>query len=99
MSALSYAKLSDEEIAARLSNLSSWQVEDGALTRLYEFSSYAAGVVFACAVGQLADALNHHPDIVIGYQKVRISLVTHDAGGGLTAYDFELAHRIDSRLL
>ena len=98
MSNLSYDKLTPESVAEHLSRLSGWQVEDGALTKLYSFSSYAAGVMFGAAVGRLADALNHHPDLLIGYQKVRVSLVTHDAGGGLTAYDFELARRIDERL-
>jgi 4a-hydroxytetrahydrobiopterin dehydratase len=51
--------------------------------------------VFACAIGHLAEALNHHPDLLVGYGKVRVVLVTHDAGGGLTEYDFELARRIE----
>lgn len=98
MSNLSYDKLSPEAVADHLAKLSGWQVEDGALTKLYTFSDYASGVMFGVAVGRLADDLNHHPDLLIGYQKVRVSLVTHEAGGGLTAYDFELARRIDDRL-
>jgi 4a-hydroxytetrahydrobiopterin dehydratase len=98
MPELSYERLSDEQIAERLARVPGWTIEDGALTRLYEFPSYAAGVVFACAVGYLADSLDHHPDLTIGYQRVRVSLKTHDAGGGLTSYDFELARRIDERL-
>ncbi|HRI44682.1 MAG TPA: 4a-hydroxytetrahydrobiopterin dehydratase [Fimbriimonadaceae bacterium] len=98
MAELSYDRLSDTEIADRLVRLPGWTVEHGALTRLYTFPTYASGVVFASAVGYLADALNHHPDLTIGYQKVRVTLTTHDAGGGLTAYDFELARRIDERL-
>lgn len=98
MAELSYDRLSDQEIADRLVHLPGWMVEDGALTRLYSFPNYASGVVFASAVGYLADALNHHPDLTIGYQKVRVTLTTHDTGGGLTAYDFELASRIDERL-
>ncbi|MCH8992880.1 MAG: 4a-hydroxytetrahydrobiopterin dehydratase, partial [Acidobacteria bacterium] len=43
----------------------------------------------------LADELNHHPDLFIGYQRVRVALSTHDAGG-LTAYDFEMARRIQA---
>lgn len=98
MAELSYVRLSDNEIAERLSRLPGWSIENGTLTRAYSFSSYASGVVFASAVAFLADALNHHPDLMIGYQKVRVSLSTHDADGGLTAYDFELARRIDERL-
>ncbi|MBL8060072.1 MAG: 4a-hydroxytetrahydrobiopterin dehydratase [Chthonomonas sp.] len=91
---LSYEKLSTEQIAAESQTVPQWRV-DGVLIREYQFPSYKDGLVFAVAVGHLADTLNHHPDIFIGYQKVTVSMVTHDAGGGLTAYDFELARRID----
>ena len=91
---LSYEKLSSEQIAAEAVTVPGWRV-DVALVRDYQFESYKDGLVFAVAVGQIADALNHHPDLLIGYQKVTVSMVTHDAGGGLTAYDFELARRID----
>jgi 4a-hydroxytetrahydrobiopterin dehydratase len=94
---LSYAKLSDEQVAARLGALPSWQLEDGFLSKLFEFPSYSEGVLFAAAVGFIADHLNHHPDLTVGYRKVRVSTMTHDANG-LTAYDFELAQRIDQRL-
>ena len=91
---LSYEKLSSEQIAAEAVTVPGWRV-GVALVRDYQFESYKDGLVFAVAVGQIADALNHHPDLLIGYQKVTVSMVTHDAGGGLTAYDFELARRID----
>lgn len=91
---LSYRKLTDVEIAAALADVPDWGLVDGNLSRLFEFDAYKDGLVFASAVGYVADHLNHHPDIHIGYQKVRISMHTHDASG-LTAYDFELARRID----
>ena len=91
---LSYDKLSADRIAAESATVPGWTV-DGALTRQFDFVSYKDGLVFAVAVGHVADKLNHHPDLMIGYQKVTVSMVTHDAGGGLTAYDFELARRID----
>lgn len=95
MSDLSYDRLSDDDIAKRLESLAGWTVDDGMLAREFVFDSYGRGVMFATACGHLADDLNHHPDLFIGYQKVRVALVTHDAGG-LTAYDFEMARRIQA---
>lgn len=91
---LSYDKLTADQIASESTSVPGWTV-DGALTRQFDFVSYKDGLVFAMAVGHIADKLNHHPDLLIGYQKVTVSMVTHDAGGGLTAFDFELARRID----
>ncbi|HRF60671.1 MAG TPA: 4a-hydroxytetrahydrobiopterin dehydratase [Fimbriimonadaceae bacterium] len=95
MAELSYTKLTDNQIAASLTGLQGWSVQNGALTKLFALPSYTAGLVFACAIGHLAEGLNHHPDLLVGYGKVRVVLVTHDAGGGLTEYDFELARRIE----
>lgn len=92
---LSYDKLTDGQINEQLSTTPSWQVEGRELSKLFEFDSYKDGLVFASAVGYLADQLNHHPDLLVGYQKVRVSMTTHDAERSLTAYDFELARRID----
>jgi 4a-hydroxytetrahydrobiopterin dehydratase len=95
MSQLSYEKLSDEAVQTGLAALEGWAVADGMLTRTYSFSSYADGVVFAAAVGHVADRLDHHPDLMIGYRRVTVAMITHDAGG-LTSYDFELAKRISA---
>jgi 4a-hydroxytetrahydrobiopterin dehydratase len=92
---LAYRKLTDAELAAGLSALPAWSVEDGMLTRLFTFATYKDGLTFATAVGWEADRLNHHPDLLVGYGKVRVSTVTHDAGG-LTPYDLELARRVDA---
>lgn len=91
-----YRKLSDDEVASRLGLVPAWSVENGMLFRLFEFGTYAEGVMFAAAIGQTADAINHHPDILIGYRKVRVQMCTHDAGNSLTPMDFELAARIDA---
>lgn len=98
MSDLNYNKLTPAEIAEHLKSVPGWTVEEGALTRTWEFDSYASGAVFGGAVAHLADSLNHHPDLLIGYQKVTVTLRTHDAGGGLTSFDIELARRINDRL-
>ena len=95
MANLSYDKLSADAISAELKTVDGWVVVDGALTKEFKFEKYKDGLVFGVAVGYAADELNHHPDLFIGYGVVRVSLVTHDAGGGLTSYDFEFARRVD----
>lgn len=91
---LAYRKLDESEATNALSSVPGWAIEDGKLTKSFKFENYKDGVVFAAAVGHVADKLNHHPDILIGYAKVSISVNTHDVGG-LSPYDFELAKRID----
>ena len=95
MPELSYDRLSDGDIEQRVSQLNGWSVVNGMLTKEFTFDTYSSGVVFASAVGHAADKLNHHPDILIGYRKIRVAVLTHDAGG-LTSYDFELANRVEA---
>lgn len=82
--------LTPAEITARLESLPLWKLESGTLARTFSFSDFRAAVAFVNRVADLAEAAGHHPDIDIRYNKVRLSLVTHDAGG-ITARDFELA--------
>jgi 4a-hydroxytetrahydrobiopterin dehydratase len=82
--------LSDAEITARLKNLPEWKVESGELTRTFTFKNFVASLAFVNRVGQEAEKAGHHPDIDIRYNRVRLALITHDAGG-LTSKDFELA--------
>lgn len=96
MTELTYQRLSNDQIAAALITVPGWRVDDsGSLMRLFEFKTYADGVLVAMGITRLAEQLNHHPELFIGYGKVRVELATHDADGGLTAYDFELARRIN----
>jgi len=95
---LSYDKLSPEVATAALGALPGWTIEHGALAKSYAFPNYSQGALFACAVAHCAERLNHHPEITIAYGGVSIALRTHDAGGGLTGYDFELARRIEAIL-
>ena len=69
-------------------------VERGELVRIFSFPDFRASLAFVNQVGQLAEAAGHHPDIDIRYNRVRLALVTHDAGG-LTAKDFDLAQKIN----
>lgn len=86
--------LSNPDVASRLTTLPAWQVEAGELTRTFVFKDFLAALAFVNKVAVLAEKAGHHPDIDIRYNKVRLGLVTHDAGG-LTAKDFDLAAAVD----
>lgn len=88
-------KLSAEDIAPKLAALPHWQVQGEALVRECRFHSYLAGVDFIVAVAKTAEAMNHHPDLHLGWRRVGITLTTHDARG-LTELDFALAAQIES---
>ena len=92
---LAHRLLSKDEIESAMKTVSGWEIKGDLLTKSFTFKTYKDGVVFASAAGYLADKLDHHPDITVGYAKVQISVNTHSVGG-LSPYDFELARRIDS---
>ena len=71
-----------------------WQIESGELSRTFSFSDFKAALDFVNKTGELAEQAGHHPDIDIRYNRVRLALTTHDAGG-LTIKDFDLAATID----
>jgi 4a-hydroxytetrahydrobiopterin dehydratase len=89
--------LTAQEIATHLGALPEWRIEEGVLTRTFRFEDFIAALAFVNQVGERAEKAGHHPDIDIRYNRVRLGLVTHDAGG-LTAKDFDLAVAVD-RLL
>jgi len=91
---LEYRLLTDSELAQGLDALQDWVIEGGKIAKRYTFKTYKDGLVFALAVGHVADRLDHHPDLEVGYAKVRVSVNTHSVGG-LSPYDLELARRID----
>jgi 4a-hydroxytetrahydrobiopterin dehydratase len=82
--------LANSEINDRLKTVPEWKIESGELTRTYTFKDFLSALAFVNSVGQIAEKGGHHPDIDIRYNKVRLALVTHDAGG-LTAKDFAMA--------
>jgi 4a-hydroxytetrahydrobiopterin dehydratase len=86
--------LSSAEIDSRLTELPGWRVEAGELVRTFQFKDFRAAMGFVNKVADLAEEAGHHPDIDIRYNRVRLGLVTHDAGG-LTAKDFGLAGGAD----
>ncbi len=86
--------LSAAKAAQLLNALPAWRIEAGELVRTFQFEDFKAALVFVNRIGGLAEEAGHHPDIDIRYNRVRLSLVTHDAGG-LTAKDFNLAAAAD----
>ena len=86
--------LSQPDVETRLRSLPGWHVEGGELTRTFTHNDFRAALAFVNKVGDLAERAGHHPDIDIRYNKVRLGLVTHDAGG-LTTKDFDLAAAVD----
>lgn len=88
------AKLSDLEIQRALGQLPGWARRGDALTKTFSFPRFADGIAFVGRVAQAADAMDHHPDLDIRYTRVTCTLSTHSAGG-ITAFDLELAGRIE----
>jgi 4a-hydroxytetrahydrobiopterin dehydratase len=86
--------LRDEDIASRLED-SDWEREGDEIVSERKFEDFAAAMAFVNRVAEEAEEANHHPDILVhGWNKVRLSLTNHSAGG-LTDADFEMASRID----
>jgi 4a-hydroxytetrahydrobiopterin dehydratase len=87
-------KLSHDEITAGLVSVPAWKREGEAIVRTYAFKDFPAAIRFVNAVAPHAEQAGHHPDIDIRWNKVTLSLTTHDQGG-LTEKDFALARQID----
>lgn len=83
-----------QQVQERLNQLKDWQIEDGQLVKTFQFKFFRGSLDFVNRVGELAEQAGHHPDIDIRYNRVKLSLMTHDAGG-LTAKDFDLAAQAD----
>lgn len=88
-------KLTKTEAAAGLSGLDGWQIAGENLTKDFKFKDFATAMDFINRLAVVADKkLNHHPDWRNSYNRVSISLTSHEAGG-LTDKDFSLAQAAD----
>ena len=85
--------LDQTQIQASLASLPEWKLEHGELVRTITFKDFLQAMKFVNHVADLAEKAGHHPDIDIRYNKVRLALVTHDAGG-ITQSDISIAHEI-----
>jgi 4a-hydroxytetrahydrobiopterin dehydratase len=88
-------RLTEKEAQKALKNVKGWKHRGKEISRLYTFSGFIPAMAFVNHVADLAESMDHHPDILIQYSKVTLTLSTHSEGG-LTDLDFRLAQRIDA---
>jgi len=87
-------RLSDIGIQRELGGLPGWSRRGNALTKTYRFPTFPAGITFVTRVADLAESMDHHPDIDIRHTRLTFTLSTHDAGG-ITNNDLALAKEIE----
>jgi 4a-hydroxytetrahydrobiopterin dehydratase len=85
---------SEQEAARALDELPSWRVERGAIVRTYETEGWGTTLMLVNAIGFVAEAADHHPDLEVSWPKVVVRLSTHSAGG-ITDKDIALAREIE----
>jgi 4a-hydroxytetrahydrobiopterin dehydratase len=88
-------KLSDSEVQSWLKAHPGWALEGEMIRRTYAFPDFRGSMAFVNRVADAANTADHHPDIDIRYSKVKLALVTHDAGG-LTSRDTKLGEEADA---
>lgn len=87
-------KLSDQEIKKRLGPLEGWERKGEAISKTYTFETFPGGIEFINRIADIAEQVDHHPDIDIRYRRVTFTIWTHSEGG-ITEKDFDLANRIE----
>jgi len=87
--------IKSSDLKERLKKVPEWELEKKHIERTFEFDDFSDSIDFVNAVSEVAEEEEHHPDIDIRYNKVRLVLSTHSKGG-LTELDFGLAERIDT---
>ncbi|MCX4782872.1 4a-hydroxytetrahydrobiopterin dehydratase [Streptomyces sp. NBC_01264] len=93
---MSREPLSQKEIEDRLRELPGWAFEDDRIIRTYRLGSHFAASALVIHIASVQDELNHHSDLALGYNTVRLAVNTHDAGDSVTDADFALAERVES---
>jgi len=91
------ALLTDAEIAAALQNLPSWERSGNAITNTAELADFPTAIQVVNRIAELAESVDHHPDIDIRWRKLTFHLSTHSAGG-ITEKDFSLAQQIEETI-
>ena len=92
---MALAKLSDEQIRKELGNLPGWSVVNGKLHKEFIFKDFIEAFGFMTIAALHIEKMNHHPEWFNVYNKIKIDLVTHDAGG-ITQNDVNLAKTLNS---
>lgn len=88
------AKLDDAQIEAALKKAPEWSELGGTIQRTFQFKNFVESMTFVRQVAGIAESDQHHPDILIRYNKVTLTLSTHDSGG-ITGKDFDAAAKYD----
>jgi 4a-hydroxytetrahydrobiopterin dehydratase len=86
--------LSEAEVQQALAQLPGWKRNGKAIDRVFQFDNFIKAMEFVNQIAEAAEAVNHHPDILISYNKVTLSLISHDSGG-VTHRDIRMATRIN----
>lgn len=87
-------RLQRTKILVELAKTRGWRLRGKQISRLFIFEDFAHAIRFLNRVARLAEVMNHHPDIDIRYNKIKLNLTTHDEGG-LTMKDFTLARGVN----
>ena len=87
-------KLNESQIRERLQELKDWKLEGDYITKELNTKNWKTTIFVVNAIAGLAEAHWHHPDLEVGFKRLKIKLTTHEAGG-LTDKDFNLAKDID----
>ena len=87
-------KLTESQIKERLKELKDWSLEGDYITKELNTKNWKTTIFVVNAIAGLAEAHWHHPDLEVGFKRLKIKLTTHEAGG-ITEKDFRLAKEID----
>jgi len=90
--------LDKESIKKHLSELERWELKNNAIERHYSFKSYMKSIEFINSLAAIAEQMNHHPDMVVGWCAVKVSFTSHDKGG-VTKKCFEMANALEKTSL
>ena len=90
-------RIEGQDLKDAVSRLSEWKIEKDGLVRTVLFPDFASAMIFVNRAAELAEEADHHPDIDIRFNKIRIALTTHSAGG-ITKMDLDMATRLDAEL-
>jgi 4a-hydroxytetrahydrobiopterin dehydratase len=89
---------SEAEIGAKLHDLPGWYFEGGMIRRVYKTDGWPTTLMLVNAIGFIAEAAYHHPDLAVTWGRITVKLSTHSAGG-ITDKDFEMARKIEELAL
>lgn len=92
------SKLTTEQMAVYMNKLPQWKFENNTLTKVFQRKDFKDSISFVNSIAEMAEKLNHHPELHIQYARVTVLLITHDKNG-VTGKDFLLAQQIESLIV